>query len=118
MALNVDSLPSDPEQFKSYLDELNDEQLGKLEAALVERFQELSKNPDSLDETKMARLTDLSNQVQSVRQETETRKTVAMRTRAVREVGVAQHEGGDVHREQARRGPHRRGQDVHLLLVQ
>lgn len=90
MALNVDSLPSEPDQFNSYLDELDDEQLGKLEAALVKRFEELSQNTDNLDDAKMARIAKISEQISASRVAKESRRSAAATSHA--ELTAKQHQ--------------------------
>lgn len=82
MALNVDSLPTDADQFNAYLAELDDEQLDKLEAGLVKRFQELSSDKDNLDDTKMERVTQLSEQIAASRVAKDSRASAAMRNKA------------------------------------
>lgn len=82
MALNVDSLPTEPEQFSAYLDELDDQQLDTLEAGLVKRFQELSENTENLDDAKMGRITEVSEQISATRGAKESRQAAARRTRA------------------------------------
>lgn len=78
MALNVDTLPREPEQFQAYLDELKDEQLTILETKLVERFN-VRKDEDDPD---MEHLSALRDQISSTRSESDKRKATAARARA------------------------------------
>lgn len=88
MALNVDSLPTEPEQFQSYLDELKDKQLPELEAALVERFTALRAS-DNIEDVNVDVLTNLGEQIKSTRNEVSKRKTIAAKTAA--SMAMAQH---------------------------
>lgn len=83
MALNIDGLPGDPEQFKAYLDELSDEQLEKLEPQLVEHFKTVKRDADkSPSEEHMSRLNTLATQISTVRAETKRRQETAAQSAA------------------------------------
>lgn len=82
MALNVDSLPGEPEQFQSYLDELKIEELAPLEESLVGRFGEVRDSEGPVDDEKMTRLRALTSQIKLVRDERGKRVTVAAQERA------------------------------------
>lgn len=82
MALNVDSLPGEPEQFQSYLDELKTDELAPLEDSLVGRFSEARDSEGPVDDEKMARLRTLTSQIQLVRDERGRRTTAAAQERA------------------------------------
>lgn len=83
MALNIDGLPSDPEQFSVYLNELNDEQLEKLESALVEHFKNVkSQTDDGRVDGAMERLNTIATQISSTRAEANRRKELAVKTAA------------------------------------
>src|SRR5690554_5563556 len=83
MALNIDGLPSDPEQFSVYLNELSDEQLEKLESALVEHFKNVkSQTDDGRVDGAMERLNTIATQISSTRAEANRRKELAVKTAA------------------------------------
>lgn len=83
MALNIDGLPGDPEQFRAYLDELSDEQLQQLEPKLVEHFKVIRREADNApSEEKMERLKTLSSQISTVRTETKRRQESQAQTAA------------------------------------
>lgn len=82
MALNVDSLPGEPEQFQSYLDELKIDELAPLEESLVGRFSGVRDSEGPVDDEKMARLRALTSQIQLVRDERGRRTTAAAQERA------------------------------------
>lgn len=90
MALNVDSLPGEPEQFQSYLDELKIEELAPLEEGLVGRFSEVRDSEGPVDDDKMTHLRTLTSQIESVRSERGRRTTAAAQERA-KQATVAQN---------------------------
>lgn len=83
MALNIDGLPGDPEQFGAYLAELSNEQLEKLEPQLVEHFKAVKNDADkSPSEEHMAKLNTLASQISTVRSETKRRQETAAQSAA------------------------------------
>lgn len=82
MALNLDSLPGEPEQFQSYLDELETKELAPLEESLKGRFGQLRDSEGPVDDEKMTRLRALTSQIQLVRVEIGRRTTTAAQERA------------------------------------
>lgn len=83
MALNLDGLPSDPGQFSTYLSELTDEQLEKLEPALVEHFRAVkASTDDGREEGGMTRLNVVAAQLSALRAERNRRKEFSAQTAA------------------------------------
>lgn len=82
MALNVDSLPAEPEKFQGYLDELPIEQLPKLESALTQGFQALREN-DNPTEEMIDRLSTYGDQITATRDALKSREATRIRTAAM-----------------------------------
>lgn len=83
MALNLDGLPSDAEQFGVYLSELSPEQLSKLEPQLVEHFKSMKRATDEgREEGGMDRLNVIATQISAVRTETKRRQEFAAKSAA------------------------------------
>lgn len=91
--INVDGIPTDPEQFTAYMATMNDKQLQHLEGKLVAAFDESYGDDEgaSLDAEGIKRLTTFGEQIKQVRRELNTRQTAEL-TRKAEEASAAQRE--------------------------
>jgi hypothetical protein len=90
MALNVDGLPVDPNEFQAYLDELKFEQLPQLLEALQARFREL-RSQNNPDEETVSTVQALASQAEAVRTEKAKRESASASARM--------SEAADAHRK-------------------